>query len=478
MKKKALTNSQIKEFISFLKKEVEGKYISSPSMYTGDTFVFHLSNKKYHSLVFSLESSFPRLYLRDSEMDVSSLEGHFLSSLKKELGNAYIEEIEQYNDDRVIRFKVSTTSITFKEETKFIFFELVPNHPNLIVTDDSLSILLAYRTSSLEDKRPILKGMKYSSLEKGDFHKESLPFVFDEYEEICLSKEEELAKRRKNEKFGETFSFFKNKKKLLQRKITRLENDIEEAKKHLNDGLYGEAVYMCYSEIKPKQSSFEYEGMHIALDPSKSASQNAESFFKRAKKAKESIRQSEIHLEETRKELEHVELVLDELDIANEAGLEALAKDLNFSHKKDKKETKNYGVSRENLPYYIILDDVKIVYGKNAKQNAFLTFIYDTSKEHLWFHILSRSGSHLMIKTDSPNEKQIRIAAEICLINSNENDGDVMMAKRKNVKRGHTLGEALVKEYETIHLRNVSSSTRDLLKEERHISLKERETKN
>lgn len=473
MNEKALTYKQLSKYVSFLKKECVGKYISSPSMYSSDTFYFHFSNKGFHSLVISLEASFPRIYMRKEDMDVSSLEGPFLFSLKKEVGNAYIKNISQINEDRVLEFELITTNSVFKEERKFLLVELIPNHPNMILLDSGRKIVLAYKTSSLEDKRPIMKGLKYIPLEKGANNVCDESFSFEEFNDICLEKEKDLANKRKNEKFSYAFTYYKNKKKLLERKIRKLEEDIIEANKHLNDGEKGDAIYVCYSSLNNKQGSFDYEGLHIELDPSKSLSANAENYYKRAKKSKESIRQATIHLEEARKDLENVSLAYSQLLLANETGLETFAKDFkipSFNGKK-KKEGKTYGFSHDSIPYFIEHEGTKILFGKNAKQNTYLTFMYDTSKEHLWFHVTSHSGSHVIIRKDNPNDDEIRIAAEICLINSSLPDGDVMVAKRKNVHRGHSLGEAIVKEYSTIHLKDVSEATKKLLENAKRLLL-------
>lgn len=466
----SLSEGQLETYLAFLKKELEGRYISSPSVYAKNVFTFHLSSPSYRSLIVALDSSFPRIYLREEELEGSSLESPLLLLLKKEIGNAYIEEVSKLIGDRIVKLSLSVANQVFKEERKHLYIELIPNHPNLILTDEKERILLAYRCTSIDDKRPIVKGLIYQSPENSLTSKQNNPFSLNEYLKACEEKEKELETARKNEKFGFAITYYKNKKKLLERKIKKLENDILEANKHLNDGDKGNAIFICYSSLKPKQASFEYEGEIIQLDPSKSLASNAESYFKRAKKAKETIKHSSNYLLETKNELEEVESALAQLSIANEASLEAFAKDLNIPTPSNKKKDK--GLTKDNLPYYVEYNGTKILFGKNAKQNTFLTFMYDTSKEHLYFHVLAHSGSHVIIKKDEPSDEEIRIAAEICLINSSLEDGDIMMSKRKNVRRGRVLGEALVKECETIHLKKISSSTKELLKSAKRISLK------
>ncbi len=471
MNPKALSNDQLEKYLSFLSIELGGKYISSPICYTRDTFVFHLSNKKYHSLTICLDASFPRIYLSSNSLEGSSLEDNFLKILKKELSNSCIEKVIQYNNDRIIKTTLSSINSVFKEEEKHLYLELLPHHPNMILTDKNDVIVAAFRASSLEDKRPVIRGLLYMPLENPFTKGENTHFSLEDFQKDCLNEEINLAAKRKKERFGYAFTFFKNREKTLKRKITYLENDREEAKKHINDNLKGDAIYICYSSINNRQGSFFYDGLEVELDPSRTLSNNAERYYKRSKKAKETILQCNKFLAEAENELKNVQDAIAQMSVANETGLELLSKEFNIPLFPTKKDKQKCYFSSDTVPFYIDLKGTKILFGKSAKQNAFLSFMYDTSKEHYWFHIAKTSGSHVIIKKNDPNEEEIRVAAEICLINSSQEDGDVVFTKRKNIKKGHALGEAILKEYQTIHLKRVSEETKKYLSSAKRISL-------
>ncbi len=474
MNGKALTNNEIKEYVQILDKELKEKYLSSPILYSKDTFIFHISGKGYHSFNVSLDGSFPRVYLSYEALEGSSLEDKFVATLKKEISNAYIKTVSQYKNDRVIRIDLLAVNSVFKEEEKHLYIELIPHHPNLVLTDENDLMICAFKTSSIDNKRPIMRGLSYLPLENSFDKIDETRFSFEDFQQDCKKEEINLANKRKKERFGYAFTYFKNREKLLKRKVSYLEKDIEEAKKHLDDNLKGDAIYICYSSINNRQGSFEYEGLKVDLDPSRSLSNNAERYYKRAKKAKESIEQCNLFLAKTKKELEDTEAAIDQMMVANEAALETMAKDFKIPSNSSKgtKDKNECVFSSATIPYYVEYNGTKFLFGKNAKQNAFLSFMYATSKEHYWFHIAKMSGSHVIIKKDDPSDEEIRIAAEICLINSSQKDGDVIFTKHKNIKRGHFLGEAVLKEYETIHLKDVSSSTEELLKTAKRISLR------
>jgi predicted ribosome quality control (RQC) complex YloA/Tae2 family protein len=225
--------------------------------------------------------------------------------------------------------------------------------------------------------------------------------------------------------------------------------------------------------IPPKASSFVYEGEEIKLDPSRSAAENANAYYKRAKKAKMTLKQVDISKEKASKELEEITSSLTQLEHADEAGLEMMAKELdmaivNQAKKKGAHEWR--GLSVSSLPYYVEYEGTKILYGKTSKHNDCLTFLFETAKDHLWFHVMGNSGSHVIIKKDDPTEEEINLAASIALLNSKQEEGEVMMAYRKDVRKGSVPGQAVVKTFKTLRLNNIDLKARDLLESAKRYS--------
>ena len=111
----------------------------------------------------------------------------------------------------------------------------------------------------------------------------------------------------------------------------------------------------------------------------------------------------------------------------------------------------------------VIYKGVKILYGKNASSNNELTFKVAT-KDDWYLHIKDYHGAHVIIKDANPSNEVKLVAAELCLILSNKDAGDVMITNMKNVKKGHALGEANLLNYSTITLNNVRSETISLIR--------------
>ena len=111
----------------------------------------------------------------------------------------------------------------------------------------------------------------------------------------------------------------------------------------------------------------------------------------------------------------------------------------------------------------VVYKGVKILYGKNASSNNELTFKVAT-KDDWYLHIKDYHGAHVIIKDANPSNEVKLVAAELCLILSNKEAGDVMITNMKNVKKGHALGEANLLNYSTITLNNVRAETISLVR--------------
>ncbi len=392
----------------------------------------------------------------------SSLSSPFLEAFKKAFPNPYIEDISLLNEDRIVSFEAAIINRVYKEEKRFLLVELFPSRPNLLVLDEEGRILWVYRPSSLESKRPLMKGLSYSlpPKETEEAINVAAPFDFPSYLEETKKEIEKIVLLRKKEKFSSYLKELQNKAKHAKRKIAAIESDVASAKKHLNDGEKGDAIYMHLEEIDLQSGFFEYDGRKIPLDPSLSLPMNASRYYQKAKKARETIKRCEANLGNAQKELDDALAAIYELDHADEAALEKMMSAEGKGHKKISDAL--FGSS--SLPYEVRYEGTRIAFGRNARQNDALSFLLLTAKNHLWFHILGDKGPHVIIKSDDPSPEIIHLAAEIAIKEAKKVDGLVMMTAHKNIKKGRSEGEVIIKEYETIRVDKISPTTIELLK--------------
>ncbi len=461
----------LEKYINYIKDRLINKHISHPFFYASNSIFFHLSGKDGHRFVISLDDAEPRFYIAPHTIEGRGQDSRFLDQFQKELGNAYVVDIECAERNKIVKFSIIIINSVYKEETRNLYFEMIPHHANLIVTDSENKIIVSYRPGSFTDDRPLFKGMTYEYPPMGNFANDKEDFDPSNYLQHCLDKESEIVARRKKDRFGYLITALKAKEKSLSRKMTVLGNEIEEAKKHLNDARFGDAIYICYSDIEEDAKSFEYEGEIIKLDPSKSLPANAEKYYKSAKKSKQTIIHGEENIVKTKEELENVTSAIKQVMIADEEGLETLEKDLGLSKQCARRKDTFDSLSLATLPYQIEYNGTKILFGKTSKQNDCLTFLFGTSKNHMWLHIMGDSGSHVVIKKDGASTEEIRIAAEIALLNSHREDGEVMYTLRRNVRKGNVPGQAIVKEFNSIRIDNISKTSKDLLLEAKRMNV-------
>ena len=151
----------------------------------------------------------------------------------------------------------------------------------------------------------------------------------------------------------------------------------------------------------------------IALDKALSPNQNAQRYFKRYQKLKESVKYLTDLIQETKATilyLESVETVL------NQAGLEEIAEireeliQTGFIRRRQREKIQK----RKKPEQYLASDGKTIIYvGRNNLQNEELTFKM-ARKEELWFHAKDIPGSHVVISGNlSPSDEVKTDAAEL-----------------------------------------------------------------
>lgn len=453
------------KYLPYLQKHLIGSNLSSPILVDETTILFRLTRSRKRRFMAVMKNNDPRLYFSEEELSTPSLDNKFIERLKRELHHPYVNDVSLIEGDRIVKLTLTIINDVYKEETRHLYLEMIPHHANIVVTDRQEKILLVYRPSSLESPRPLISGMQYEKpFQKAVEIRESL-FDSEAYEAECLNKEREIFASRKKNRFGWLLDDAKRRQKTLKRKVANIQKDIAEATSHLDDSRFGDAIYTMYDEIKEGDASFVYEGETIALDPRKTLSQNADHYYKKAKKAKETLKHADRLLKENQDALVDVESALLLLENADEEGLELMAKELGLEEKKQPKKRKKEwnGLTYASLPYELVHEGTRYLFGKNAKQNAVLTFLLATSKDHYWLHQEGDSGSHLIIKKDDPTPEEIQFASSIVLALNDRVDGTVMVAKRGDVRKGSSLGLAIVKNYEVVRINDVPKEVFELI---------------
>ena len=446
--------SAFKEVVSELKKKIVGCKINNITVINSHDFLCSLSMVKSEKLLVSLNHQHPFLSLISVNEVAPTIIGKLNELLRKLLKEAYIVDVDLVNNDRIVCFKMQKANDYYEKVTFSVYLECIPQRANLVFVSSENKIMHALHYSTITSNRPILNGLSYE-----------LPSYGELKEEKCIPSLEEIKKEaeryyldalnvHKKEKFTPLYRFIKTRIKSLSKKITVLEKEIKEAEAHLDDVNHGNVI-LAYLNEKDLLDQY-IEDNNLPWDDSKSVVENANLFFKRYKKSKRTIEMATIEIQKAKDESEYLNYLLASSQYMNDDELLALSMEL-LPKQSQKKKTLviRYGT--------ITINGVKILYGKNASSNNELTFKVAT-KDDYYLHIKDYHGAHVIIKDSHPTNEVKLVAAELCLILSNKDAGDVMITSMKNVKKGHALGEANLLSYSTITLNNVRKSTIALLR--------------
>ena len=279
-------------------------------------------------------------------------------------------------------------------------------------------------------------------------------------EAISYLKEAKLT--RQKEKNKELFTYVNRRIKILKNKIKNLQNDIEKAQEKLVYKDYGDMCYIYAEDIDSLKKDI-LEGVIKDYDDSLTPIENANRYFKIYKKAKNTLTLAKEETEKALNEIEYFEHIKIQIDNGGDNEINEI-KSLFFKTSNKKGKLTFSKVS----PYFVMVKNTKIAFGKTDVQNNELTFERAKPNYH-FFHIKNSPGAHVVIFSENPTNEEKLIASEIALILSKRESGDIDTTQIKNVRKGTKLGQVFLKKETGIYLRNVRESTFKLLEEAKRM---------
>lgn len=183
--------------------------------------------------------------------------------------------------------------------------------------------------------------------------------------------------------------------------------------------------------------------IEIALDPNKTASENAQKYFASYNKAKRTLIALEIQEKQNEEELVYLESVLNALDTAKDlADLDDIRNELVESGFLKKQVIKKGAkkVLKSKPMHYISSDGFDIYVGKSNIQNDELTLKFAKPTD-IWLHTKEIAGSHVIICTNGTGEAPdttLEEAGNLAVCFSKAKQGSAVPVDytlRKNVKK-------------------------------------------
>ncbi|AZR72978.1 hypothetical protein BBF96_05965 [Anoxybacter fermentans] len=259
---------------------------------------------------------------------------------------------------------------------------------------------------------------------------------------------------------------------LLKKDLKKYDKLIDQLNKAQNADDYrikGELITANMHQIKKGMKEFtsinyydpELKEITIELDPALSPQSNAQKYFKRYNKLKNSIKYIKKELASLKDEIEYlknVELSLEQIE--SKLDLEEIREELieeGYIKKPPKKATPNQHQLKNKPMKFKSSDGFDILVGRNNRQNDRLTKKI-ASREDLWFHVKEIPGSHVVIRNhdrrDIP-ERTLLEAATLAAYFSKAREStnvpvDYTQIKYVNKPKGAKPGMVFYENYKTI----------------------------
>lgn len=264
----------------------------------------------------------------------------------------------------------------------------------------------------------------------------------------------------------------KNKLSHCRKKLSFQEQDEAAANRALKLRLWGETVFAHLHLIKPgaKEVSlpniYEPDGPHIKikLAPSMTASQNAQRFFRKYNKARDSLKIIKKNKRKTAAEIRYlnsVKISLEQADILLELKeIQTELEDSGYLRKKKKKHKKK-GPKKmaPQVKKTTSQDGFTILIGKNNKQNDYLTMRLAHDNDY-WLHVKDSAGGHIVVKNIPGQEVPLSTLEEAAGLAAYFSEArlsskvPVDCTKRKHVSKpkGARPGFVIYKNHETFYV--------------------------
>lgn len=225
------------------------------------------------------------------------------------------------------------------------------------------------------------------------------------------------------QKVSDLLRFLQNERTKNLKKLDNLNKDLEEAGDADRYRIFGELLFASLHQIQKgdreaKLINFYDEdqaSITIPLDPLLTPSDNAQRYFKKYNKYKNSLAVIDEQLIKTHEEISYIENLLQQLSHASLNDIDEIRDELiqqgylRDRSRKTKKKKKN---DKPTLHVYISSEGIELYVGKNNLQNEYVTNRLASSND-TWLHTKDIPGSHVVIRSSEYGDATLQEAAQL-----------------------------------------------------------------
>ncbi|QKE27496.1 putative ribosome quality control (RQC) complex component, YloA/Tae2 family [Arcobacter acticola] len=418
----------LKEIVAYLSTNVQN--IKIIKRIDNNIIIIEFNNK--NTLYFDMSKGNSTIF--KCEKSISSkkdFNAPFDIALQKRFINSKIENIELYNDDKIINIRVNSFS-SYKKLTTILQLEFTGKHTNIIILDENRVILEALRhIDEFSSSRVVKVGIKLEEIPKQSFIPKIEEVVdIEKYlYEIYEEKQKQSLENVKKQKISQIDKKAKKLKKTIDSLPKKEELELESNEFYEKANL----ILSNLHNLKPYQKSlkvYNYQGIEVEIDLEEkpSASKYSNELFKKAKRAKQKALNISLEKDNLDEKLEFLLRLMCNIKNANSI------EECDFlSPKKEKNQIKTKKAQAYESFYF---EGFKIMLGTSERENIYL--LQNSKASDFWFHLKDRPSCHVIVQNTKKTipDSVIEQAAILCAKFSVDFTGniDVDFTQRRNVK--------------------------------------------
>lgn len=223
------------------------------------------------------------------------------------------------------------------------------------------------------------------------------------------------------QRVSDLIRFLQNERNKNAKKIEKLQETLEEASGADKYRILGELLTTYMHQYQRGDASVEVMNYYdedqnsvtIALDPQLTPSENAQRYFKRYTKHKNSLEAVAIQMEQARQEIVYLDALLQQLESASLADIDEIREELveqGYLRDRAKRGAKKRKNAKPSLLCYTSSEGIPIYVGKNNTQNDYLTN-KTAGPNETWLHTKDIPGSHVVIRATEFGDATLEEAA-------------------------------------------------------------------
>lgn len=373
-------------------------------------------------------------HIIDSLKHVSSLQNRYRTILP---GQKYIEPPVQgklnpleISGEEFIK-KLDFNAGKLDQQIVKMLLGISPFIAREIVSRATLGSIGVYKEKFIEIRDQINGGIYEPTIydgQKEDFHVIPITSLTGDKETFSTTNEMldhfysgKAERDRVKQQSRDLYRFIKNELDKNIRKLKIHEKSIQKAKTADRYQRHGELLTAHLHLVKQGDSSVtvvdyydpEQKEVTIDLQPDKTPSENAQALFTKYRKLSTSKQMVQREMIKTKKEINYLEQLLQQIDSARESDIEEIREELREGgYLRKQRQGKRKKPSKPVPEEFVSTDGTTILVGKNNKQNEYVTNRV-AHRNDMWLHTKDIPGSHVVIRSSEPSEKTLLEAAQL-----------------------------------------------------------------